>query len=160
MPRRRSSPSDRRPAVSLPESDVPLKLPPGRYCENTKRNGEGCQAMAMVGSRYCFFHNPETQKARRAAQQRGGQSNQAAVLPADAADVQLKSARDIATLLAQTINQARRGQIAPKIAGTIGYLASSLVKILETSNTEERLAKVERALKARGPDESLFNLDE
>lgn len=129
-------------------------------CEKTKRNGQKCRAMAIDGSRYCFFHDPAMQKARKAAQQRGGRANQAAVLPADAADVQLESARDIATLLAQTINQARKGQIAPKIAGTIGYLACSLVKILETSNTEERLAKVERALEARGPDESLFNPDE
>ena len=129
-------------------------------CEKTRRNGQKCRAMAIDGSRYCFFHDPAMQKARKAAQQRGGRANQAAVLPADAADVQLESARDIATLLAQTINQARKGQIAPKIAGTIGYLASSLVKILETSNTEERLAKMERALEARGPDESLFNPDE
>jgi hypothetical protein len=116
--------------------------------------------MAMVGSRFCFFHSPAMQKARRAAQQRGGQANGPAVLPADAADVQLESAKDIAVLLAQTINQARKGQIAPKIAGTIGYLASSLVKILETSNMEERLAKVEKVLQTRAPDESLFNPDE
>ena len=131
-------------------------------CEKTKRNGQKCQAMAMEASRYCFFHSDsaDTRKARKEAQQRGGRSTEVAVLPPDAADVQLESAKDIAILLAQTINQARKGQIAPKIAGTIGYLASSLMKVLETSDTEERLAKVERALEARGPDESLFNPDE
>jgi hypothetical protein len=88
-------------------------------CEKTKRDGQRCRGMAMEGSRYCFFHNPATQKARKAAQQRGGRANRAVVLPADAAVVQLESSKDIAILLAQTINQARKGQIGPKVAGQI-----------------------------------------
>ncbi|MGA7764021.1 MAG: hypothetical protein WCA59_19925 [Candidatus Binataceae bacterium] len=73
-------------------------------CQKIKRDGQKCRGMAMEGSRYCFFHNPATQKARKAAQQRGGRANRAAVLAADAADVQLESSKDIAILLAQTIN--------------------------------------------------------
>lgn len=126
-------------------------------CEKTKRNGQRCRAIAMEGSRYCFFHNPTTQNARKAAQQRGGQAGGSTVLPADAPDVQLESSSDIAILLAQTINQARKGQIASKTAATIGYLASSLMKVLEASNLEERLGRVEKALQTRGPDESLFD---
>lgn len=129
-------------------------------CERIKDNGQRCRAISMENSRFCFFHNPAAQKVRKAAQQRGGRANQAAVLPADAVDVQLESARDIAILLAQIINQTRRGQIGPKVASTIGYLASSLVRVLETGEVEERLARVEKALQARGPDESLFNPDE
>jgi hypothetical protein len=39
--------------------------------------------------------------------------------------------------------------MGPKIADTIGHLASSLLRVLETSNFEERLARLEAALKAR-----------
>jgi hypothetical protein len=126
-------------------------------CEGTTKNSQRCRGIAMQGSRYCFFHNPATEKARKAAQQRGGRANRAAVLPVDVADVRLETPRDIAILFAQTINQVRKGQIAPKVAGTIGYLAFSLGKVLETSNLEERIARLEKAQKARMPEASLFD---
>jgi hypothetical protein len=123
----------------------------------TKSNGRRCQAMAMDGSLYCFFHDPATQTARKAAQQRGGQANGPAVLPADAADVPLHNGQDVSAFLAETINQVRRGQVSPKIASTVGYLSSLLMKTLEMSDIEERLARVEQALKTRKPDESIFD---
>ena len=54
----------------------------------------------------------------------------------------------------------RKGQVSPRIASTAGYLSSLLMKALETEPAEERLARVERALQKRGPDKSLFELDE
>jgi hypothetical protein len=129
-------------------------------CKETRRDGQRCQAMAMEGSRYCFFHNPATQKPRRAAQQRGGQANGPKVLPAEAANLPLDSGKEVAVFLAETINQVRKGQVSPKIASTVGYLTGLLMKALETSDIEERLARVEQALKTREPDESLFNPDE
>ena len=129
-------------------------------CEKTKRNGQKCRAMAMEGSRYCFFHNPTTRKTRKAAQQRGGQANGPMVLPADAADLPLHSGKDVAVFLAESINQVRKGQLSPKIAGAVGYLTGLLMKALETTDIEERLTKVEKVLETRGPDESVFNPDE
>jgi hypothetical protein len=129
-------------------------------CSETRSNGHRCQAMAMHGSRYCFFHDPAKRKEWKAAQRQGGQTNGPAVLPADAADVTLHSGKDVAAFLAETINQVRKGRIAPKIASTVGYLSSLLMKALETSDLEERLAMVEETLKARRPDESIFNLYE
>jgi hypothetical protein len=129
-------------------------------CERIKHDGQRCQAKAMAASQYCFFHDPSTAKARRAAQRQGGQANGSAVLPADAAEVSLHSGKDVAAFLAETINQVRKGRVSPKIASTAGYLSSLLMKALETTDVEERLAKVERSLKTRGPNESLFNPDE
>jgi hypothetical protein len=129
-------------------------------CGKTKRDGQRCQAMAMEGSRYCFFHNPAMQKSRKAAQRRGGQAKGPVVLPAEAADLPLHSGKDVAVFLAETINQVRKGRLSPKIASTIGYLTGLLRKALETSDIEERLARVEQTLKTRRPDESLFNPDE
>ena len=123
----------------------------------TKSNGRRCQAMAMDGSPYCFFHDPATETARKAAQRQGGQANGPAELPADAADVPLHSGKDVSAFLAETINQVRKGQLSPKIASTVGYLTGLLIKALETSDIEERLARVEQALKTRKPDESIFD---
>jgi hypothetical protein len=129
-------------------------------CENAKSNGQRCQAIAMHGSRYCFFHDPAAQTARKAAQRRGGQASGPVVLPADATDLPLHSGKDVAVFLAETINQVRKGRLSPKIGSSVGYLAGLLMKALETTDLEARLARVEQALQKRGSDESLFDPDE
>jgi hypothetical protein len=111
----------------------------------------------MHDSRFCFFHNPAAREVRKAAQRSGGQANRPVVLPADAADFPLHSGKDVAAFLEETINQVRKGRLSPKVATTVGYLTSVLMKALETSDTEERLARVEHALQTRTSDESLFN---
>jgi hypothetical protein len=141
--------SDRKPDPEAVEAD--------RTCEKVKHDGQRCRGIAMHGSPYCFFHNPAAREARKAAQQSGGQANRAAVLPADAADLPLHSGKDVVALLAETINQVRKGQLSPKIASIVGYLSGPLLKALETSDTEERLTRVEHALQTRKSDESLFN---
>jgi hypothetical protein len=137
-----------------PEIEIPKA---NDTCEKIKSNGERCQAMAMAASQYCFFHDPSVTEARKAAQRQGGQANGLEVLPADVADVPLHSGKDVAAFLAETINQVRKGRVSPKIASTVGYLSSLLMKALDTTDLEERLAKVEQVLQMRRADDSLFN---
>jgi alkylhydroperoxidase family enzyme len=129
-------------------------------CEGTKDDGTRCRASAIGGSHYCFFHDPTMEDARKTAQQRGGRANRSAVLPDYTADVPLDSPKDVAVLLAETINQVRKGQIGPKPAGTIGYLASALTRVLEPAKTDERLARLERALGARVEESPEFDVDD
>jgi hypothetical protein len=129
-------------------------------CEKIKCDGHCAAFLAIAGSQYCFFHDPATAKARKAAQRQGGEANGSAVLPADAVDVPLRSGKDVSAFLAETINQVRKGQVSPKIATTVGYLSSLLMKALETTDIEERLARIEQVLKMRGAEETLFNPDE
>ena len=141
-----------KPELEIPDADS--------TCEKIKSDGQKCRAMAMADSQYCFFHDPSAAKAREAAQRQGGQANGPAVLPADAPDVPLHSGKDVSTFLAETINQVRKGRVSPKIASTVGYLSSLLMKALETSDIEDRLARVEQVLKMREAEETLFNPDE
>jgi hypothetical protein len=129
-------------------------------CEMTKSDGERCRSIAMESSHYCFFHNPDTQEARKAAQRRGGQANGPAVLPTEAADLTLGSGKDVSVFLAETINQVRKGRLSPKIATTVGYLTGLLMKALETTDIEKRIARLELALPKSGPGDSLFNPDD
>jgi hypothetical protein len=55
----------------------------------------------------------------------------------------LASAADVTGLLAETINQVRRGEIEPRICNAIGYLASILLQAKEKDDTEQRLARLE-----------------
>jgi hypothetical protein len=69
------------------------------------------------------------------------------VLPESVPDAPLKSAGDAVALLADTINQVRRGEIDPKVANAVGYLAGLLMKGLRETETERRLTALEAALK-------------
>jgi hypothetical protein len=53
---------------------------------------------------------------------------------------------DVTDLLGETINQVRRGQIDPRAANTLGYLATALLKALQQGDTEARLRAIEAVL--------------
>jgi hypothetical protein len=55
----------------------------------------------------------------------------------------LGSSKDVAALLADSINQLRRGQLDPRIANSMACLGGVLLKALEQGPVEERLAKLE-----------------
>jgi len=52
--------------------------------------------------------------------------------------------------MANLINQTAAGEIDPARAGKLGYLASILQRVIEHSDLEERIAKLEREYKKQG----------
>jgi hypothetical protein len=117
-------------------------------CQQTKQDGSPCRANARHGSKYCFFHDPSSAVEREAARRNGGRerSRRAAVLPGDTPDRPLASAADVTGLLAETINQVRRGEVDPRISNAVGYLAGILLKAKERDEMEQRLARLESIL--------------
>jgi hypothetical protein len=100
----------------------------------------------MAGSKFCFFHDPSMASKRTEARRAGGRKNKAAVLSAKLPDSPLKNAADVVSLLADTVNQVRRGELDPKFTNCIGYLSGILIKALETQDIEGRIASLERAI--------------
>src|SRR5207245_7585189 len=85
----------------------------------------------------------------RSGRRAGGLSRtrtQRRALPADVADVPLTSMQDLSKFLAESINQVRRGELEPRVANTMGYLAAILLKSLEQGCTEERISRLESTL--------------
>lgn len=79
------------------------------------------------------------------------------MLPLDVPGNHLRSTGDVAKLLADSINQVRRGQIDPRVANATGYLAGILLKALEQGRTEQRLAQLESILGVnKGRDGEIF----
>src|SRR5215472_4055684 len=117
-------------------------------CQSSKKNGTRCTADAQLSSGLCVFHDParasDGQRARRA----GGlnRSRPAVVLPFDTPDQALANPQDISGLLAKSINQLRLGELDPRVANAMGYLAGVLLRALEQGSVEERIAKIEAAL--------------
>jgi hypothetical protein len=86
-------------------------------------------------------------RARRA----GGvaRSRGAAVLTGDTQDLPLHDVGDVCALLAESINQVRRGQIDPRVSNAVGYLASILLGALQQGPLEERMERLEVTLGLR-----------
>jgi hypothetical protein len=116
-------------------------------CDGVTREGSGCRARPVASSRFCFFHDPDRQAERKAAQRAGGQKKRTAVLAESIPDAPLKSAEDAVALLADTINQVRRGELDPKVANAVGYLTGLLMKGVRETEIERRLTALEAAVK-------------
>jgi hypothetical protein len=124
-------------------------------CHANKADGSRCGALALPGQEHCFFHAPSREQERAAARSRGGQASRrkAAVLPLDTAELALATVDDVVKLLAQTINQTRTGRLDTRTANAVGYLCGILLKALQDSDLDRRIAALEqqRAHQASGP---------
>jgi hypothetical protein len=60
-------------------------------------------------------------------------------------------------LLGDSINQIRRGELDPRVANAMGYLASVLLKALQQGPIEERLACLEAILVRSNSGSDIFN---
>jgi hypothetical protein len=127
---------------------------PARQCHFIKPNQSRCQANTINGSEFCFFHDPASAAARDAARSDGGRerSRKTVVLPADTPDKKLSSAADVTALLAETINQVRRGEVDTRISNAVGYLAGVLLQAQNRDELEQRLARLESVIASQPED--------
>ena len=130
-----------------------------RPCQARTGDGSGCQAAALAGSDFCFFHDPDRADERREANAAGGRQGKMKTLAADALDVRVESCQDVVRLISETINQVRRGELDPRVANAIGYLANVLIKAAERGDMEKRLEDLEAAVKSRPGDYSIMGMD-
>jgi hypothetical protein len=116
-----------------------------RTCKAKAKAGGPCAAPAIKGGLFCAIHSdPE-----RAAQlgRKGGMGNRHVYQnhPMEVAAPQ--TATDVKNLLAEAMAAIRAGKMDPKLGTTLGYLGTSLLKAIETSDIEKRLEKLENGLK-------------
>jgi hypothetical protein len=97
-----------------------------KKCESRKKNGERCGADTQTGKALCVFHDPARVSEGRRARRAGGitRSRAAEVVPCDTPDHPLGDTKQVSLLLADSINRLRRGQLDPRVANAMGYLAS------------------------------------
>jgi len=118
-------------------------------CQQIKGDGSQCEASVITGSMFCYFHDPAKAQERQVAQRAGGiaRSRQAAVLPRETPDRPVRKICEVVEIMEETINQVRRGEIDPKVANSVAYIAGILLKALERGPLEERIASLEAILK-------------
>jgi hypothetical protein len=126
-------------------------------CRAVKPDGSRCQVAALPGSDFCFFHDPTKADERRDAQALGGRQNRMKTLDATAPDIRVEDCQDVVRLISETINQVRKGQIDPRVANAVGYLANVLIRAVEQGEMERRLAELEAIVKV--PRSSFYEAD-
>ncbi|HTC93664.1 MAG TPA: hypothetical protein VK699_09440 [Terriglobales bacterium] len=86
--------------------------PNRQRCCHITTDGTQCKANPQSGSEYCFFHDPELAKERKAARRAGGKANRRTTRkPVDLPDNPLLTLPQIADLLRETLDRVRRSQI-------------------------------------------------
>jgi hypothetical protein len=125
-------------------------IPHQPQCGHRKSDGTRCRATVRPGKGWCVFHDPEMAKERDEGRRRGGvaRSRKAVTLPPDTPDLPLRSVQDVVSALAETYNAVRTGRLDAKIGNCLGVLAGVLLRAIEGSELEQRIA----ALEARQTD--------
>lgn len=113
-------------------------------CDFFKNDGLRCEANAMIDSKYCFTHNPDTKEQLHEAATKGGKMPKRNKL--DLPPVSIKNTGDIVILIEDTINLVRSGEIPVNVANSLGYLGTVALKALEMSDLEKRIEAIETTI--------------
>jgi len=130
--------------VDSPTSSPGDALP---RCTATRRDGTTCKGKRLPGKTVCVFHDPELAQRRTEGRKAGGKrrKKQPAVLPATG-DLPCNTIGDIASLLGKAINEVRGGRLDPKVANSVAYLTTVLLKALEGGELEAKLFHFQRQI--------------
>lgn len=124
-------------------------------CKAITKSGATCKAQAQTGRDFCFVHDPAKTEEIKTAQSRGGSSlkviDRGEYKPwrGTAGEVTVMNTprpQEIVNLLANTIDEVKTGEIDPKVANAVGYLAGIIVKVMELEALDERLSAIEEAV--------------
>lgn len=118
-------------------------------CKALTSGGQPCQSQARLNMELCFFHDPESQQQRRTAQQKGG-SKGLRLLPManPPGDFDLSDPQQISKLLSHVSNRVVRGELDPKCAYALGYLADCALRAHNAVAVTERIERLERLQEA------------
>lgn len=117
-----------------------------RTCKATTNAGERCRAVAVKAG-LCALHadpNLAAEMGRKSGKARrfreSGEQPQPELAPP-------QTAQEVRTALGQFISDVRARRLDPKVGSTLGYLANVLLKSIEVSDVQERLAALESVLR-------------
>lgn len=116
---------------------------------NFYKDGKRCNANSMSDSLYCFSHNPDASDEKKLAVTKGGLAKRKNDL-VSLEPVELKTCEQVVFLLEDTINRIRKvdedGEMPLKVASTIGFLATHLLKGIQSSELDKRMEIIESVI--------------
>jgi hypothetical protein len=122
------------------------------HCKAQAKSGKRCRAAATEGG-LCFFHaNPN--KASELGRI-GGRKNRHVVMTDSDPLPRLDTATAVRTAVARLIEDVYAGELHPRIASGLAPLLNLQLRAIETSDLEQRVAKLEKLLASADPDGNL-----
>jgi len=113
------------------------------HCRGRAKSGKPCRAAATAGG-LCFFHaNPS--KASELGRI-GGKSKRSAVTASADPLPKLDNALAVRDAVAQLIADVYSGKLQPKVAAGLAPLLNLQLRAIETTDLEQRVAKLEKLL--------------
>lgn len=118
-------------------------------CTFTKPDGTKCEANAMNGGEFCYFHNPDISEAEKRATQTNGGKARALTISEPLTAIEITKPEDTINLLVDTINRVRAGTLDIRIANCLGFLSDKLLKAFEISNLNGRVEIIEQVIQRK-----------
>src|SRR5215211_1131941 len=115
-------------------------MPRATTCSGTRSDGSPCTSMIVLTSGKCFAHDEECRAERRAASSRGGQGKSRI---ARVEKLVPGTLRPVLALLLEALEETRRGECDPKVAGALAALAGAIVKVYGSATVEQQIADLE-----------------
>jgi hypothetical protein len=117
-----------------------------KCCARTKLGNE-CRAAAVVGTQFCALHGDPERAA--ALGRMGGLKNRHYVDTEEVIITPPSTPEDVKNLLAQAIVDVRAKRLDPRSASTITYMSSALLRAFESTDLQQRIARIEEELRAK-----------
>lgn len=120
-----------------------------RRCAHRFADGSRCKARPLQGKDLCFWHDPGRAGDRVTAGRQGGSRGRHRTLSVDVPDFPVSDAASIVKLLSTTIIHTLKGEIDPRVANAVGYLAGVILRAREQGELEDRVKQLEESVVTR-----------
>jgi hypothetical protein len=121
-----------------------------RACNGRRKGGDPCGAPPLLDGDFCLWHDPEHADVVAEARRVGGsRRRKEATIAVAYAFEGLAAVPQIRRLVEVAVTDVLSLDNSIARARTLAYLAQTATKLLEVGELEQRLERVEQALKAR-----------
>ena len=118
-------------------------------CSAKTKQGSDCRAAAVMGTQFCALHGDPARAAELGRM--GGRKNRHYVDAADEVKFAPPSTpEDIRNMLSQVMVDVHARKLHPRIASTLAYLSGPLLKAIESTDVQQRLARLEKEMLTKG----------
>ncbi len=120
-----------------------------KRCTASTQDGRPCRAYALVGSSFCFWHDPGSAPARDVARRLGGGHRSSSSSPSLFAGLDLKKPNGLLSLTEALIQQTCTLPNSANRARVLGYLMLAQRRLIDLDLLAGRVDALERVLMRR-----------
>lgn len=117
-------------------------------CSAKTKRGRPCRAAVVYGTRFCALHGDPTRAAELG--RIGGRKNRHYVDTEEVKIAPPSTPEDVKNLLAQALVDVRAKRLDPRTASALTYMCSALLKAVESTDLQRRIARLEEESREKG----------